>query len=125
MTSTASSAGLRKAAVFLMSVGESVSAELLKQLTPDEVRLISSEIAATESIGSVQMLSVFQEFESLIFEGRYFAKGGADCARRLVETAFGADSAQKLLGAPPKEQGKPEPKLLESADPQQLAQLLM
>jgi flagellar motor switch protein FliG len=124
MTSTASPAGLRKAAVFLMSVGESVSAELLKQLTPDEVRLISSEIAATESIGSVQMLSVFQEFESLIFEGRYFAKGGADCARRLVETAFGADSAQKLLGAPRKDPAKPEPKVLESADPQQLAQLL-
>jgi len=124
MTPSASPSGLRKAAVFLMSVGDSVSAELLKQLTPGEVRLISNEIAATESVGAVQMLSIFQEFESLIFEGRYFAKGGADCARRLVETAFGADSAQKLLEAPRQGEGKIEPKVFESADPQQLAQLL-
>src|SRR5262245_23087968 len=111
MTPVASPTGPRKAAVFLMGLGESVSAELLKQLTPDEVRLINNEIAATESVGSAQVLSIFQEFESLTSEGRYFAKGGADYARRLIEKAFGTDSAQKLLEPPPTIKGSVEPKI--------------
>ena len=42
------------------------------------------------------MVSVFREFEGLTGSSRFFAKGGAGCARRLVEQAFGPESAQKL-----------------------------
>lgn len=125
MTPSTSLSGPRKAAMFLMGVGDKVSAEVLRHLSPYEVRRISTEIAATHSVGSEQMLSVFQEFESLTAEGRLFAQGGADCARRLVESAFGPESAQKLLGAGP-DAGPPDspPHLLEQTDPQQLALFL-
>jgi flagellar motor switch protein FliG len=114
--------GPRKAAMFLMGVGEQVSAEVLRHLAPEEVRRISTEIAATKVVGSEQMLFVFREFETLTTEGRLFAKGGAECARRLVEHAFGPESAQKLLAAVPDSESTPaSASLLENTDPQQLA----
>ena len=114
--------GPRKAAMFLMGVGEQVSTEVLRHLVPEEVRRISTEIAATNAVGSEQMLFVFREFETLTTEGRLFAKGGAECARRLVEHAFGPESAQKLLTAvPDSESPAASGGLLENSDPQQLA----
>jgi len=118
----ASLSGPRKAAMFLMGVGDQVGMEVLRHLAPEEVRLITAEIAATKTVGSEQMLFVFREFETLTTEGRLFAKGGVDCARRLVEQAFGPDSAQKLLAAVPNsESTAASASLLENTDPQQLA----
>ena len=121
----ASLSGPRKAAMFLMGVGEQVSTEVLHHLAPDEVRRITTEIAATKAVGSEQMLFVFREFETLTTEGRLFAKGGVECARRLVEHAFGPESAQKLLAAVPgSESTEASAALLGNTDPQQLATFL-
>ncbi len=119
----ASLSGPRKAAVFLMGVGEQVSTEVLRHLAPEEVRRITAEIAATKAVGSEQMLFVFREFETLIAEGRLFAKGGAECARRMVEHAFGPGSAQKLLAGTDSD-STTGAGLLEGTDTQQLAMFL-
>src|SRR5271157_4612496 len=112
--------GPRKAAMFLMGVGEQVSTEVLRHLAPEEVRRITTEIAATNTVGSEQILFVFREFETLTAEGRLFAKGGADCARRLVEHAFGPGSAHKLLpAATDSDSAATGAGLLESKDPLQ------
>jgi flagellar motor switch protein FliG len=105
--------------MFLLGVGDSVSTEVLRHLDPEEVRRIGAEIVATRTVGTEQMVSVFREFENLTAEGRLFAKGGADCARRLVENAFGPESAQKLLDAGPEPAARAD--LLENTDPQRLA----
>ena len=70
------------------------------------------------------MLFVFREFETLTTEGRLFAKGGVECARRLVEHAFGPESAQKLLALQETESTAASAGLLENTDPQQLATFL-
>jgi len=118
--------GPRKAATFLLGLGEQVSAEVLKQLTPLEVRRITAEIAATHSIGAEQLLRIFREFESLTVEGRLFAKGGSECARRLVEQAFGPVRAPELLGPPdsPTSDAAGSQTFLEDTDPKQIAMLL-
>jgi flagellar motor switch protein FliG len=121
--------GATKAAMFLMGIGDPLSAELLRQLDSDEIRRITSEIAALEAVAPRQMMSVFREFESLTGSSRFFAKGGAGYARRLVEQALGAQSAQKLLDAsekplPRDEESNPELKLLQNTEPRQLAGFL-
>src|SRR5580658_1352517 len=98
--------GARKAAIFVMGIGGSLGAELLRQLEPDEIRRISAEISAMQAVAPENMVNVFREFESMSGSSKFFAKGGADCARRLVEQAVGPESAQKLLTAPPKEDKK-------------------
>src|SRR5947209_91386 len=89
--------GARKAAIFLMGIGEPVSSEVLRCLAPDEIQRIAAEIAATSAVVSDDVMAVFREFEVRTAEGRFFAKGGADCAKRILERAFGAESGQKLL----------------------------
>jgi flagellar motor switch protein FliG len=113
--------------MFIMGVGGPLGAELLRQLEPDEIRRISVEISELHAVAPESMLSVFREFESLSGTSKFFAKGGADFARRLVEQALGAESAQKLLDPPaPPEEGKPpaELEILQQTGPQQLAVLL-
>lgn len=117
--------GARKAAMLVMGLGGPLGAELLRQLDPEEIRRISSEISTLPAVAPEHMLSVFREFETLTSSSRFFAKGGADCARRLVEQALGAESAQKLLAqsAVPDRPLK-ELEVLQSTGPQQLAAML-
>lgn len=112
--------------MFVMGVGGALGAELLRQLEPEEIRRISAEISQLPSVAPHAMLSVFQEFETLSGSSRFFAKGGADCARRLVEQALGAESAQKLLEVQVKavEARSAEFQVLQQTGPQQLAVLL-
>src|ERR1044071_4492674 len=116
--------GLRKAAVFLMGVGEEVSAELLRQLSPEEGRMITSEISSTPLVGSDQIISVFGEFETLSNEGRLSARGGSACARRLLENAFGPESARKLLVAADPVPEETSSNVLENTDPNQVSLFL-
>jgi flagellar motor switch protein FliG len=84
-----------------MGLGEPVSGNVIRQLDPDEIRLISAEIAMVDAVGPDQILSVFREFETLSASGRFFARGGPERARRLIEQAVGEKEAQKLFDSAP------------------------
>jgi len=122
--------GIRKAAMFLMGIGQEISAEVIRQLNPDEIKRIGSEILSLDAVPPSQMLHVFKEFEVLAGTSRYFAQGGPDCARRLLERAIGAESAQVLLDlsepvpvSPPSGSAEPTSPL-HNTDPQELARVL-
>lgn len=89
--------GIRKAAILLMGIGEPLSADLIRQLDHDEMRRIGTEIASMQSVAPEQMIRVFREFETLTASGRFFARGGPERARSLIESAVGADQAGKIL----------------------------
>jgi flagellar motor switch protein FliG len=114
--------GARKAAMFLMGVGDQVSAELLRQLDADDIRRITTELSAIDAVPPDHMLGVFREFENLAVDSRYFARGGAEWARRLLEQALGPESAQRLLDVT--EGGSTDLGPLQDRDPQQLAKFL-
>jgi len=116
--------GARKAAIFLMGVGDQIGADLLRHLEPDEIRQITHEISTLHAVEPHHMLGVFREFETLAASSQFFAKGGAACARRLVEQALGPEPAQKILAAPEAIETppvSPELEMLQETDPQQLA----
>ena len=75
-------------------------------------------------------MSVFREFESLTGSSRFFAKGGAGFARRLIEQALGPESAQQALDSPEpsaprsRNESNPELRILQNAEPRQLAAFL-
>jgi flagellar motor switch protein FliG len=127
---TAPVSGATKAAMFLMGIGDPVSADLLRQLDEDEIRQVASEISALEAVAPPDMMSVFREFENLALSSRFFAKGGAGFAQRLVEQALGPESAQKLLNAGEAanptnpSDSDPDLALLQNTEPRQLAGFL-
>ena len=121
--------GPRKAAMFLMGIGDQISAEVIRQLAPQEIRRISNEITALSSVQPDDMIHVFREFETLTATSRYFAKGGAERAKNLLEQAVGAESASILLkDAPPPpptvRDDDREPGPLDNIDAKELAKVL-
>jgi flagellar motor switch protein FliG len=122
--------GARKAAIFLMGIGDELSAGIIRQLAPEEIQRITGEISALESVAPEQMISVFKEFEKLSGSGRYFALGGPRNARRMIEQAMGKETAQKLLDdapltPPPHERARRQQSgPIDDIDPQELAKVL-
>jgi flagellar motor switch protein FliG len=113
--------------MFLMGIGDQLSVDIIRQLAPDEIRRISGEISALDVVPPAQMLSVFREFETLSATSRFFARGGPDSARRLIEQAMGKDTTQKLFeDAPPPQTPEPTEKdgPFHDTDPRELAKVL-
>jgi flagellar motor switch protein FliG len=118
--------GARKAAMFLLGLGDDLSAELLRQLDPDEIRRITDEITVVDAVSPDHMVGVFREFESLSGASRFYAKGGSSFARKIIVQALGPENARRYLDAapPPAEPEGADLRLLQNTSPQQLAGFL-
>lgn len=90
-------AGLKKAAVLLMSLPTKQAAKVLGQLPPRVIEAISIQIAQTESVGGDQQEMVIAEFLTSKASAIYASPGGLERARTLIKEALGRD-ANEILG---------------------------
>ncbi len=118
--------GARKAAVLLVLIGDAASAELIKQLSDDEVQLVSREIARIRTITSEQAEAILEEFYQMVVAKDFVVKGGIDYAKKLLINAFGPELAKKMMDRLVKALGNDVANLdiLQKADPQQLAKFV-
>jgi flagellar motor switch protein FliG len=118
--------GIRKAAMLLIVLGEQTSADLLQQLSEDDVQRVSREVAKITAISGEQSESVLNEFHQLSTAGDYVARGGIDYARKLLMRAFTPDQAKRLLDRLTKALGADAASFdaIQKADPQQLAKFI-
>jgi flagellar motor switch protein FliG len=118
--------GVRKAAMLLVLLGEEASAQLLKELSEDEVQMVSREVARLSTISTEEAESVLEEFYQLAMAREYVARGGIDYARKVLMTAFGPETAKKLVDRLVKTMGNDTAAFdaLQKADPQQLAKFI-
>ena len=118
--------GARKAAILLVLIGDAASGELLKQLSDDEVQLVSREIARIRTITSEQAESILDEFHQMVVAKDFVVKGGIDYAKKVLNNAFGPEVAKKMLDRLVKSLGNDVMNLdiLQKADPQQLAKFV-
>ena len=116
----------RKAAVLLIMLGEGSSSEVLKYLDEDEVQQLGREIAKMQAITSDQADVVLEEFYQMLVARDYVMKGGIDFARKVLVTAFGPESAKKMLDRLTKTLGAESANFdaLQKVDPQQLAKFI-
>ena len=116
----------RKAAVLLIMLGEGASSEVLKYLEEDEVQQLGREIAKMQAITSDQADTVLEEFYQMLVARDYVMKGGIDFARKVLVTAFGPESAKKMLDRLMKTLGAESANFdaLQKVDPQQLAKFI-
>ena len=123
---SAKHSGAEKAAVLLVTLGEQLGAEVLKHLDEDEVALIGKEVARTLNISAEDAESILNEFYHLSMAQDYVLKGGIDYARKMLVTAFGPESAKKMLDRLVKMLGHEAASFdaLQKADPQQLAKFI-
>ncbi|HUJ50186.1 MAG TPA: flagellar motor switch protein FliG [Bryobacteraceae bacterium] len=119
-------AGIRKAAILMIILGDQTSGEILRQLDDEEVQSIGREVARITSISNDQAESILEEFYQMSMARDYVLKGGIDYARKMLLNAFGPEHATKLLDRLVKTLGSEIASFdtLQRADPQQLAKFI-
>jgi flagellar motor switch protein FliG len=89
--------GRQKAAIFLVTVGSEISAEIFKYLREDEIETLTFEIARLETIEPEQKDAILQEFQELMMANQFISTGGIDYARELLEKALGSQKAIDII----------------------------
>jgi flagellar motor switch protein FliG len=90
-------AGIRKAAILTVLLGDEASAGVFRYLQEDEVQEISREISRLGKIDPDVADLVLDEFHRMTTAQTLVARGGAEFAKRLLVKAFGGDASKKLL----------------------------
>ena len=88
--------GLRKAAILLVTLDSDVGAEVFKNLSDDEMELVSQEIAALGMVKRDEMLGVLQEFKDMVMMQKLLKEGGYDHAIGLITRSLPRNKALKL-----------------------------
>jgi flagellar motor switch protein FliG len=117
---------LQKAAILLIALGEQASAELLQQLSEEDVQKVSREVAKLTAISAEQAESVLEEFHSMTVAGDYVARGGMDYARKMLSAAFDPEVAKRMMDRLTKAMGAESASFdaIQKADPGQLAKFI-
>ena len=89
--------GMRKAAALLIALGPDVSAQVMKQLSEEEIEQVTLEIANLGKIDPDVRDKVVEEFYQMALAQDYITQGGLDYARQVLEKALGAQKAIEIL----------------------------
>lgn len=89
--------GKQKAAIFLVSLGSEISAEIFKHLREDEIETLTFEIARLESVEADFKDAVLEEFQELMQAQNFITAGGIDYARELLEKSLGSQKAIDII----------------------------
>ncbi len=87
----------QKAAVVITSIGAENAAHVYKRLTDDEVEKLTFEVSSLPYMDINQVDAVLNEFYELCLTQKVITEGGIDYARSVLEKAYGAEMAQKLM----------------------------
>lgn len=89
--------GRQKAAIFLVSLGSDVSAEIFKHLREDEIEQLTFEIARLDKVEPDDRDNVLQEFQEMMMAQDFIENGGIDYARDVLERALGTQKAIDIV----------------------------
>jgi len=90
--------GRQKAAVFLITIGTTRAADVLKFLSEREIEAISAEMASLWRVKAETADSVVQELAERFDSQSEFAMGGPQFAREVLEHLLGPTRAEEILG---------------------------
>ena len=89
--------GVNKSAIFLMTIGESEAAEVLKHLEPKEVQKISAAMVALKGLSRDQISGVFNEFHELASKKTSIGMDASNYIKNMLNQALGDDKAAGLI----------------------------
>lgn len=88
---------LKKAAIFMVSIGPKISSQIFKHLSENEIETLSAEIAKLESVPSSDLAKVDDEFHQMILAQEYITAGGFSYAQEILEGALGETRALEII----------------------------
>lgn len=88
---------LDKAAIFLLSLGESDAAAILKHMGPKEVQRVGSAMAGLRTVQRDQVQEVMGDFIDVVGEQTGLGVGADSYIRTMLTQALGEDKANSLV----------------------------
>lgn len=113
----------RKVAKFLFIIGAEQAADVLRQLTKEQIDKVVAELVTVQSIDKKEAYDILNEFNDIYNKNKNLL-GGVDTAKTILTEAFGEAKAEKILetAVPPK---MPKPfEYLEGMDKDRLSRIL-
>jgi len=95
-TANAPLAGIRKAAIFLVQLGQDKAARIMSLLPEDVVEDLTGEIVRLREVSSIDAEAVLSEAHDNL-AGQSGARGGMDLARQLLASSLGSDRADEIM----------------------------
>lgn len=89
--------GVQRAAVLLLSLGESDAAEVLKHMGAKEVQKLGLAMATMSGVTRDQVLRVMDDFDGALDKQTSVGVGADDYIRNVLIQALGADKAGSLI----------------------------
>lgn len=90
-------AGVDRAAILLMSLGESAAAEVLKHMAPKEVQKIGAAMAQLTSVSKEQVSTVVETFNREVENQTALGVGSDEYIRKVLIQALGQDKAGNII----------------------------
>jgi flagellar motor switch protein FliG len=91
--------GRQKAAVFLITIGSSRAADILKHLSEREIEALSAEMASLWRVKAETADAVVQDLAERFEASSEFAMGGPEFAREVLEHLLGPTRAEEIIGS--------------------------
>jgi flagellar motor switch protein FliG len=88
---------IQRAAVVVTSIGAENAADVYRRLSEEEVEQLTLEIAALPYIDVNAANEILSEFYELCLTQKVITEGGVDYAKNVLEKAYGAETAQRLM----------------------------
>ncbi|MBN8689411.1 MAG: flagellar motor switch protein FliG [Armatimonadetes bacterium] len=87
----------RKAAIMLTLLGPQEAAAVISHLNEEEIELLALEIARLERVTAETREQIINEFHQMATAQEYISEGGVDQAKKLLESALGAEKAEMMI----------------------------
>lgn len=89
--------GRQKAAILLIFLGPEIASEILKELSDEEMEMLTLEIARLQKVEPDLREAVLEEFNELLIAQEYLSMGGIDMAKKILEKAMGSEKASEII----------------------------
>ena len=88
----------QKAAAVIVSLGADKASGLYQFMEPEEIEMLTLEVARLGMLNSEQTEAVLTEFYQSCLTNKAVTEGGLEYARAVLEKAYGEQAAAELLG---------------------------
>ena len=88
---------LRKAAIFMISIGPEAAAKVYRYLNEENIEKLSGEIARLENVPAGELSLVNEDFHNLILAQQYISAGGLNYAQDILISALGEEKALDII----------------------------
>lgn len=89
--------GAKKAAVLIMTIGNELASNILKELSDKQIQRIGVEIANLHKVTAKKRREILKEFLEIRKRNEFSIEGGIDYAKSLLHDTFDDSRATKLI----------------------------